>query len=230
MQSPLITTVSEEEFVDTAASLIANQIRKAIAARGRCSLALSGGSTPGPVYERLAALADIDWSAVIILLVDERCVPVDDEQSNQKMIIDRLLRHLPTRPARFIGPNTKLNPDDAAMDYAHQIEEVLDVEPLDVCVLGLGDDGHTASLFPPLPPAAKSPLTAIHTEQDRFPVIDRLSLTLPVLGAARAAIILLTGEKKKAVYNEMLASPVGADRWPLKAVLEGGHATTVAWW
>lgn len=224
----LIITSSPEEFTAQAADHLASSIRSSIAERGRCTVALSGGTTPGPVYTRLAALPDIDWDKVAFLLADERCVPMTSPESTQGMITDALLKHLPTRPARFIVPDTRLAPALSANDYALQVEEVLDVDPLDVCVLGMGDDGHIASVFPPVSETALGVTTAFHCVQDRFPIADRISLTLPVLAATRYPVLLLSGTKKEATWNEMIASKEGPGRWPFKAILAGGQAAVFA--
>lgn len=228
--SPLIIAPDHERFVEDAAALIAAAIRGAIDERDRCTIALSGGSTPGPVYTRLAGLPSIDWSKVIIMLADERCVPMTSAESTQGMIIETLLKRLPVRPLRFVVPDTRLDPEPCAEDYALQVEDVLDVDPLDCCVLGMGDDGHIASLFPPLSELAQSALTAFHAEQEMFAVRDRISLTLPVLASARSPLLLLSGAKKKAAWDEMRASPEGQERWPFKAVLAGRKARVVAQW
>lgn len=228
--SPLIIAPDHDRFVEDAAALIAAPMREAIEIRGQCFIALSGGSTPGPVYTRLAGLPGIDWSKVIILLADERCVPMTSAESTQGMIIETLLKHLPARPLRFVVPDTRLDPEPCAEDYALQVEDALDIDPLDVCVLGMGDDGHIASLFPPLTELAQSALTAFHAEQDRFAVTDRISLTLPVIASARSPLLLLKGDKKKVAWDEMLASPEGQERWPFKAVLAGRKARVVAQW
>ncbi len=230
MTTPLITVDSDEILVALAADRLAAGIRAALDQNGRCSLALSGGSTPGPVYTRLASLPDIDWSQVIILLADERCVPPSHEESNARLIAETFLAHLPARPLRFLVPDMRLQPGEAADSYGRDIEEALDVHPLDLCVLGMGEDGHTASLFPPLTEMALSPLTAIHTTQDDFPIMNRISLTLPMLTSARQTLILLSGQNKKEVWEMMEASAEGPERWPLKAVLAAGKATVITRW
>lgn len=226
----LTITSSPEEFTAQATDHLAGLIRTAINERGRCTLALSGGSTPGPVYTRLAETPDIDWDKVALLLVDERCVPMTSAESTQGMITDALLKHLPARPARFVVPDTRLEPPLAAEGYAFEVEELLDVDTLDICVLGMGDDGHIASIFPPVDEAALSANTAFHAIQDRFPITDRISLTLPILESSRHPVLLLSGPKKKTTWEEMLASKEGPGRWPFKAILAAGRAAIFARW
>ncbi len=228
--SPLIIAPTPEAFVSEAADHLAGLIKAAIAERGRCTIALSGGSTPGPIYTRLAETPGIDWAKVALLLADERCVPMTSTESTQGLITDVLIKHLPARPLRFIVPDTRLDPPVAAEDYAFEVEELLDVDPLDICVLGMGDDGHIASIFPPVDEAALGAGTAFHAIQDRFPIQDRISLTLPILENTRYPVLLLSGPKKKATWEEMLASKEGPGRWPFKAILADGRAAIFARW
>jgi len=140
-------------FPDAAAAIEAHarqlvgQIAGLAATRGRVRLVLSGGSTPRPLYERLARedlARAVPWPQVDVLLGDERHVPADHEHSNQRQARETLLDHLSEAPARFIAVDAKREHMDAARDFARR----LGTEPVDVVLLGIGDDGHTASLFP----------------------------------------------------------------------------------
>ena len=186
---------------------IARELQAAIAARGQATLAVSGGRSPIALFEQLHEQA-LDWSKVTVLLVDERCVPHDHADSNTALVRQYLL-HGPAAAARFatLFDTVPADLNDAALRTleasANQRMSALDY-PLDVVVLGMGEDGHTASLFPAAtglenaltangPVAWVRPATAPHA---------RLTLTLPTLLAARHVHLPLSGEIKLKVYQE----------------------------
>lgn len=221
----LTTINARENFVDTATETITALIREAIAERGSCVLALSGGSTPVPVYEALAVLSNIDWGNVFIVLVDERYVPANDPESNQGMIRAAFASAgIPNKHTH--APDTTRPLDECIAGYGTEVKEFLMTHPIDIAILGMGPDGHIASLFPPVPDAAFDADTAvIHTQTDQFAVHDRISLTLPVLQTARHAVFLLKGEEKKRVWEEMMGSTDNEKRWPAKAIIDAVEAT-----
>ena len=234
-----IPTNTEEDFVTASVTLLEGLINAAILEKDRCVLGLSGGSTPRPVYEALGKSEEIDWSKVWIFLVDERHVPEDDDESNTKLIQDTLMASAEIPPAQFIHPQD-LPLEEWLPNYEGALAEVLGDGFPDVVVLGMGEDGHIASLFPPIPVAEDRdlplrsskggfPLT-IHTTTDQFAVHDRISVTLPVLTNAGAKIFLLKGEGKKKVWEEMEGSEEGVERWPAKAILESGDVSVVSQW
>lgn len=192
------------------AELIIASVATALESRPRASLALSGGSTPRRLYAELGHhpyRERIDWNRLHVFLVDERFVPPDDEESNQRMIRETLLSTspLPERnfhPMPFI-PNA---PERAAHDYESELKSFfsLDSAPqLDILLLGMGPDGHTASLFPG---------TAAVNIHDRWvaPTVNpagpsqRLTLTLPVLNRARTAAFMITGADKAETLREVI--------------------------
>ena len=141
-------------FVDGAAAFIAGLAVESIAARGRFTIALSGGSTPRPIYARLAA-ADhaerIDWGKVHVFFSDERCVPPDDAASNYRMAREALLDHVPLPPANIHRMRGEEDPALAALAYEQDLQGLFRTSAapaFDLICLGMGDDGHTASLFP----------------------------------------------------------------------------------
>lgn len=213
-------------FPRTAASTIANMMRRAIRAHGQCVIGLSGGSTPGPVYEELSAEM-LDWTRVSVFLVDDRCVGPEHPDSNQSLIASTLLVRLPVQP-KLVVPDTSLPPADAASAYGERLDTLLGERPADVVLLGMGPDGHIASLFPPLGEDALGPARAIRTVTDAFAVRDRISVTLPVLAGASAAVFLLRGKEKHRVWEAMLSSADNERRWPAKAVLAAGKSTVIA--
>ena len=143
-----------QSFVDGAAAFIAGLAAESIAARGRFTIALSGGSTPRPIYARLAAAdhaARIDWGKVHVFFSDERCVPPDDAASNYRMAREALLDHVPLPPANVHRMRGEEDPALAALAYEQDLQGLFRTSAapaFDLICLGMGDDGHTASLFP----------------------------------------------------------------------------------
>jgi 6-phosphogluconolactonase len=199
-----------------AASLIS------IAQRGVFNFALAGGSTPGPVYELLAADTDIDWSRCHIFWSDERCVPPDHAESNYRLAREMLLDRLPHAPSLVARMEGELPPEKAAAAYEKAIRETVPVEEagiprLDLILLGMGDDGHTASLFP----GSKAlqitdPLVAADyvSKFDAF----RLTLTYPLLNAGHHVLILVSGASKAATLHTVLHGPHQPHNYPVQGV------------
>ena len=158
------------------------------AARTGGAVALSGGGTPGPAYRRAAEL-EPDWSRVEIFFADERCVPPDDERSNFRLVNDAL-GDVGATIHRVEG---ELQPEEAAARY----DELVRGRILDVALLGIGADGHTASLFPNAPTLDERDRAAVAAAAAMEPLVPRVTLTLPVLNAARLAVFLVTGAEKR---------------------------------
>ena len=162
-----------QNFVDGAATFIAELAAESIATRGRFTIALSGGGTPRPVYARLAAAdhaAHIDWGKVYVFFSDERCVPPDDAASNYRMAREALLDHVPLPPENIHRMRGEDDPAQAALAYEQALQALFGVSPIpafDLICLGMGDDGHTASLFPG---------TAAFREQGRWVVAQRVAV------------------------------------------------------
>jgi 6-phosphogluconolactonase len=165
-------------------------------------VALPGGSTPRPFYERLAG-ADLghDWSELFLFPTDERCVPPDHPDSNVRMIEEALLSRLPPTPR---GPYLHRLPPTCDPDRAElELRELAGwtVPRLDLAVLGLGADGHTASLFGGDPALDEAERWVARVKR---PDHDRLTLTLPVLSSAPTAMFLVSGEEKRAAVHSLL--------------------------
>jgi 6-phosphogluconolactonase len=157
-------------------------------------VALAGGDTPKPFYERLAG-APYAWEQVDVLLTDERCVPRNHPDSNLRMIEEALLRTIPARVHPLDGDRCDPEPHD------RDIRELLRRSPLDLAVLGLGVDGHTASLLPGQPALRENRRFVVRVEAPDHP---RLTLTLPILSSARLALFLVTGASKRDVLRRFL--------------------------
>lgn len=186
-----------------AAEWLTAALADAVQARGRCSLALAGGTTPQPVYAALAApeLADrIEWGKVDVYFGDERAVPPDHPESNYRMAQEALLARVPL-PAgqvhRMAGERADL--EAAAADYDQLLPAALDV-----LLLGVGSDGHTASLFPGSTALAERQRRVVVVHSPTPPAL-RLTITPPVLAAARLVAVLAAGNEKAWAVSRALA-------------------------
>ncbi|MDD2869512.1 6-phosphogluconolactonase [Neomegalonema sp.] len=209
------------------AAAAAADLAEAIRLRGRASLAVPGGTTPGPFLVELSR-ADLDWAKLSVTLTDERWVPEESERSNGRLLRATLLRG-PASAARFIPLFTGApTPEEAFGDLDDALRPLT---PLDVCVLGMGTDGHTASLFPGGDRLAEAmdpaqPLAALALRAPGAPE-PRLTLTRPVLTGARRACLLINGAEKRRVLAEAL-DPAGAEAdMPVRAILRAAGGLTV---
>ncbi len=219
---------------DDAASLaegLANHIvalgAEAIERRGRFDIALAGGSTPQASYtllqttERRAAL---DWSLVRFFFGDERCVPPDDRESNYKAAKETLLDPLQIRPHAVFRMLGEAEPEKAAQSYVETLKQELGAEPIfDLVLLGMGPDGHTASLFPGTDP------TTDDAELVRAPWVDkfsthRITITPHVINGARNVAIAVAGSGKAEALAAVLDGPQRPSEYPIQIVApRSGH-------
>jgi 6-phosphogluconolactonase len=169
------------------------------AARGG-SIVLTGGSSPGAAYERAAALQP-DWGRVTLWWGDDRCVPPDDERSNFRLAKETLLDRLETPPREVHRIRGELPPAEAADELDIALEGV----ELDLLLLGLGSDGHMASLFPGSPQLAVLDRRATSGPPGLEPFVDRVTMTLPELQSARRIIFLVLGEDKADAVSRAFA-------------------------
>jgi 6-phosphogluconolactonase len=183
------------EVLDDPAEAVAELL--AAAAAGGGDLVLTGGSSPKRAYE-LAAARGVDWTRSSVWFSDERCVPPDHESSNYRMTEESLLSRLDPRPDEF-RMRGELGPDDGAHAYESEVRARLGGAPeWDLLLLGLGPDGHTASLFPGRPEVdVADRIVAGVPEAGMEPYVPRISLTLPAINAARHVVFLITGESKR---------------------------------
>jgi 6-phosphogluconolactonase len=212
------------------AAQIAKNLAAAIEARGLASLVISGGKSPERLFEILRTQA-IDWSRVCIALADERWVEPSDPASNERMVRDVLLKER-AATARFLGlKNGAPTPDLGAVSAWETFARV--PRPFDTLVLGMGDDGHTASLFPGSPnlPGALNPAAAAGCVGMRSPVAPhaRLSLNLTALLDSRRVVLLITGESKWRTYAAACAAGPVEDM-PVRAVLRQSRTPVDVMW
>lgn len=207
-----LTSCPDADAAATAcAESLAALLREALAARGEAHLALNGGSTPRPVYERLPALLE-DWSAVHLWFGDERCLPPDHEESNYRLAAETLLAGAAIPPERVHRMRGELGPDEGARAYAAELAEHLELDDaslpvLDVVHLGLGPDGHTASLFPHHPALRITGWATVGVHDSPKPPPERISLSLACLNAARARVLHTAGEGKREAAGRVLGPP-----------------------
>ncbi len=195
--------VHTADFVEEAVGLIVAAAREAIAERGQFRLSLSGGNTPKPVYQALAARTDVDWSKVLITFGDERCVPPDNAQSNYRMAREALLDHVPVPSGQILRLKGEMPPGEAAREYEQALASF--GEPVfqhDLILLGMGDDGHTASLFPGTAALQETRRMVVENYVPKF-LVYRLTFTYPLLNAARQVAFLVNSSGKEHVLSRV---------------------------
>ena len=208
-----ITVAADAE---EAARLVAERLAEQAGAGG--SIVLTGGSTPRRAYEIAAELAP-DWSGVELWWGDERCVPPDDAQSNYGMAKKALLDRLEAQPAAVHRIQGELGRDEGAAEYKH---ELAGVGTFDLVLLGLGPDGHIASLFPNFPTLDVTSRDVLGSEAGHEPFVDRISLTLPRLCNTEELLFLVAGEDKAdAVARALAGEPSHATPGSLARSAEG---------
>jgi 6-phosphogluconolactonase len=203
--------------VERVATRLADVAQEAIAARGRFSFALSGGSTPKALYQLLASTGwkeRFEWEKIDILFGDERAVAPDDALSNFKMADEALLQHVPARVFRMEGEREDF--EAAAREYEAQVRGL--GAPVDVVLLGLGDDGHTASLFPHSPQLIATDLVVATPPASMQPHVRRLTFTFPLINEARHAWFLAVGAGKAERLKQVLQGPRDVQNLPSQGV------------
>ncbi|MBJ7444972.1 MAG: 6-phosphogluconolactonase [Sphingobium sp.] len=209
------------------ATRIATLLADAIMARGTASLALSGGRSPKPVLEALAR-TPLDWSKVVVTLVDERWVAPDAPDSNERLLRETLLTG-PAAAAHFV-PMKNDAPDAYLGQPAVEAAFAAILWPLDIVLLGMGEDGHTASLFPAAVELADGLTSTARTIAVTPPAAphQRLSLTASAILAARHIFLQISGDAKKAVYAQALENgPV--EQFPIRLALLQSETPVEVW-
>ena len=211
------------DLVGSMADTIVDAARRAAASGDLFSLFLSGGSTPKALHELLASDAyrgQIDWRGVELFFGDERCVPPTSELSNYKMALDTLISKVPIPPDNVYRMKGEIDPAQAAKEYGLMLKEkFMDGGP-DVLLLGMGDDGHTASLFPNTAALVEDHHRCVpnHIPYDYIPAGTewRVTLTYPFINRSAAVYVLITGAGKAKRVQEVLESD--DDLFPLQRV------------
>jgi len=213
------------------AERIAERLRSALTERGQAVLAVSGGNTPKKLFDRLSQ-EKLDWSRVQITLVDERWVPDTDERSNARLVKTLLLQHA-VAAAQFIPLYTGAASPEAGLATADARIAALPL-PFDAVVLGMGDDGHTASFFPggdhlaeALDLDGQARVLPMHAADAGEP---RITLTLPILLQTRALYLLVAGEKKRDLLADARLGLGAARDYPVRAVLTQQRVPVAVYW
>jgi len=197
---------------------------EAVEARGRCAVALSGGSTPKNVYQLLAAPAfrsRVRWGDIHFFWGDERHVPPDHPDSNYRMAVEAMLSKVPVPPANVHRVRGELpDTERSAREYEETIRACVagaSLPRFDVIHLGVGTDGHTASLFPGSAALAERERLCVANWVEKFAGY-RITLTLPILNAARAAIFIVTGAAKAPIIQQVLRDRDATPPFPAQLI------------
>lgn len=219
----------KKELSEAAARDFVRLAGAAIEESGRFAVSLVGGSTPKATYELLATdeySEELDWSKVHVFFGDERSVPPDDDDSNYRMAREALLDHVSVGSVhRMKG---ELLPDEAAMQYEEELREFFGTlggpPEFDLIQLGMGEDGHTASLFPNTPALG---VTDRWVAQNPVPKLEtvRITLTLPLINVAKAVSFLVAGSGKAEALKEVLEGDADPHEYPAKFVQPAGDLT-----
>ncbi|MEC8306266.1 MAG: 6-phosphogluconolactonase [Chlamydiota bacterium] len=201
--------------VEFAAQHFMQSARKAIEARGRFTVALAGGSTPGDIYALLAQNEkSLDWERCFFLWGDERAVSLDHPESNYFMAMEAGLKHLPIPHNQHLPMKAEREIVREAEAYEEHFRNVIGDHPLDLMMLGMGEDGHTASLFPHT--------EALH-EEERWVVANgvpqkkcwRMTLTYPCIRASRQVVVYVMGQRKAPIIHQLLDHQKAAAVFPI---------------
>ncbi len=206
-----------------AADFFVDHAIEAVAARGVARVAISGGSTPKAAFATLAEQGEhwrerMPWQKLDLWWVDERCVPPDDAESNYRMTREVLLDQVPLNPGQIHRMEGELAPDEAAARYEAELRKSFglrepEVPRFDVVQLGMGPDGHTASLFPHTDALRVTDRLAAANYVEKLDMW-RVTLTRPVINAARNVFFLIAGTEKAMIVNEVLEGPRDPQRLP----------------
>lgn len=223
-----------QALVAQALKLVLERAETAIAERGVFTIALAGGSTPKPLYEALAQ-QDLPWSQIQVLWGDERYVPPDHPDSNEGMARRAWLAHVPIPEANIHPiPTHAADPSLAAAHYEQELQQLFGaagspselpskLPSIDVILLGIGDDGHTASLFPQTPALQVQDRLITVGQKDGQP---RITFTAALINQARCVIFMVTGASKQAALAEIFAPTADALLYPARLIQPQGEL----WW
>ncbi|HZZ27356.1 MAG TPA: 6-phosphogluconolactonase [Pirellulales bacterium] len=232
-QTEVLISTDATRLAAKAAELIAVAAKSAIARNNRFTLVLSGGSTPERTYKLLPqaeAHSQIDWSRTWLFFGDERCVPHDDSRSNYRLAADSLLQPARIDPQHVLPINTAVGtPAECAESYAASLRQffgynspgtdAVSFPSFDLILLGLGDDGHTASLFPGKPSLDDKTHWVTWSPPGVLPPpVDRVTFTFPLINAARQVMFLVSGDSKAKIVQDVIEGPADPKRFPSSGV------------
>lgn len=210
------------ELFGAAARLILTLAKKAVDERQQFSIALSGGNTPGQLYALLAGppfLNEMPWRKTFVFWGDERCVPLDDARNNAMQARSVLLDKVPVPPQNVHRIPVNLSPKEAAAVYEKEVKEFFAgaVPAFDLILLGLGENGHTASIFPETPVVSEQAIGIRHVfveEQGMF----RVTMTAPLINLANHILFLVTGKEKAGILETVLTAPYQPASFPAQLI------------
>lgn len=224
---------SREEMIDAVFEHAIGALQEAVTEREAASFLVSGGSSPAPIYKRLSE-ADLNWSKIKVALVDERWVDFEHDKSNEAFIVNTLMQNNATA-AKLVGmKNSAVSAADGLAKCESDYQKL--AAPFDVTVLGMGPDGHTASLFPHAKGLTESletknlcsAITAIKSEVTGD-CTERMTLSLAGIVNSRHLMLLISGDEKLATYREALAGGDVAEM-PVRAVLQQDEVPVTVYW
>lgn len=224
MQPEIKVVADANELSRVGAAEFEHVVRNAVQARDKFTVSLSGGSTPRGLYSRLAqASRNLPWDKIYFFWGDERHVPPDDKDSNYRMVRETLLSQAPILPEHVFRMHAeKSDAARVAEEYERTIQEFFDLKPgelprFDLVLLGLGPDGHTASLFPESAALRERSRLVVANWVEKFGHY-RLTFTAPVINNAAEVMFLVSGAEKTAALQSVLYSDASAEEFPAKLV------------
>jgi 6-phosphogluconolactonase len=221
MKTPEIKVLpTPDALARAAAELFVTVGEAAIEMRGHFTVALSGGSTPKAMHNVLASdefRTQIDWTKVEVYFGDERCVPPEHADSNYRMARETLLSKVPIPGDNVYRMRGEIDPNEAAKEYGQMLKEKFGDGGLDLIYLGMGDDGHTASLFPHTKALHETKHRCVANYVEKLKTW-RITMTAPFINRARHVAILVAGESKASRLSEVLEGPRDPDRLPIQMI------------
>ncbi len=220
MMPKLCVLPTPDDVAVAGAGIVAQAAREAVEVRGRFTIALAGGNTPRLLHRKLAAepfVSQVPWGKVHVFFGDERCVPPSSPDSNFRMACDTLIDHVPIAYDSIHRMQGEIDPQQAAVDYGRMLKDFFGDGGLDLAILGMGEDGHTASLFPDT--------EALKEDHHRcmanfVPKLNawRLTMTAPFLNRSGHVLVLVTGENKAAAAQQALEGEEAPHRLPIQLI------------
>ena len=200
---------SSEQFVKAGFELISLICKK----EKTIKIALSGGSTPLPLYQYISK-TKLPFEKIEFYIVDERFVPLNNQDSNYKMINENLIKPIGDKLKKFVFFNTSLSINECLSDYEKKLPD-----KFDLVILGMGNDGHIASLFPNSEALQEENKSTINSQTDNYAVWERLSISLPLILNSKKILLLLKGSDKKVALDVLLNSDKSPSEFPAKYLL-----------